>query len=70
MPAMVTPRILKEFIEYDFPGAYVNVLEKGQVSSGDNLSLVKPSDNLLTAHQLFQLLYAKKKDEKILRLLI
>ena len=63
---MVTPRILKEFIEYDFPGAYVNVLEKGQVY----LSLVNPSDNLLTAHQFFQLLYAKKKDEKILRLLI
>ncbi len=67
---MIIPRVLKEFIEYDFPGAYVNVLEKGQASSGDNLSLVKPSDNLLTSHQLCQLLYAKKKDEKILRLLI
>ena len=63
-------QILKEFIEYGFPGAYVKVLEEGQVSSGDNLSLVKPSDNLLTVHQFFQLLYAKKKDEKILRLLI
>ena len=63
-------QILKEFIEYGFPGAYVKVLEEGQVSSGDNLSLVKPSDNLLTVHQFFQLLYAKKKDEKILRLAI
>jgi MOSC domain-containing protein YiiM len=65
-----TQQILKEFIEYGFPGAYVKVLEEGQVSSGDNLSLVKPSDNLLTVHQFFQLLYAKKKDEKILRLAI
>jgi MOSC domain-containing protein YiiM len=63
-------QILKEFIEYGFPGTYVKVLEEGQVSSGDNLSLLKPSDNLLTVHQFFQLLYAKKKDEKILRLLI
>jgi len=63
-------QILKEFIEYGFPGAYVKVIEEGQVSSGDNLSLVKPSDNLLTVHQFFQLLYAKKKDEKILRLAI
>ena len=63
-------QILKEFIEYGFPGTYVKVLEEGQVSSGDNLSLVKPSDNLLTVHQFFQLLYAKKKDEKILRLAI
>ncbi|MGB5479952.1 MAG: MOSC domain-containing protein [Eudoraea sp.] len=63
-------QILKEFIEYGFPGTYVKVLEEGQVSSGDNLSLLKPSDNLLTVHQFFQLLYAKKKDEKILRLAI
>lgn len=26
------------------------------------------SDNLLTAHQFFQLLYAKEKDKKILKL--
>ncbi|MGB5206063.1 MOSC domain-containing protein [Eudoraea sp.] len=63
-----TQQILKEFIEYGFPGTYVKVLEEGQVSSGDNLSLVKPSDNLLTVHQFFQLLYAKKKDEKVLKL--
>jgi len=65
-----TQQILKEFIEYGFSGTYVKVLEEGQVSSGDKLILIKPSENLLTVHQLFQLLFAKKKDEKILKLAI
>ena len=65
-----TQQILKEFIEYGFPGTYVKILEEGQASTGDKLTLIEPSDNLLTVHQFFQLLYAKKKDEKILRLAI
>jgi MOSC domain-containing protein YiiM len=65
-----TQKILKEFIEYGFPGTYVKILEEGQVSSGDELTLIEPSDNLLTVHQFFQLLYAKKKDEKVLKLAI
>lgn len=62
--------ILKEFIEYGFPGTYVKILEEGQVSSGDKVTLIEPSDNLLTVHQFFQLLYAKEKDEKTLKLAI
>ncbi len=65
-----TQKILKEFIEYGFPGTYVKILEEGQVSSGDKLTLIEPSANLLTVHQFFQLLYAKKKDEKVLKLAI
>lgn len=65
-----TQQILKEFIDYGFPGTYVKILEEGQVSSGDKLTLIQPSDNLLTVHQFFQLLYAKKKDEKVLKLAI
>ena len=65
-----TQQILKEFIDHGFPGTYVKILEKGQVSSGDKLTLIQPSDNLLTVHQFFQLLYAKKKDEKVLKLAI
>lgn len=41
-----------------------------QVSLGDKLTLIQPSDNLLTIHQFFQLLYAKKKDQKIVKLAI
>jgi len=65
-----TQQILKEFIEYGFPGTYVKILEEGQVSSGDKLILIEPSANSLTVQQFFKLLYAKEKDEKILRLAI
>jgi len=63
-------QILKEFIEYGFPGVYVQILEEGQVFSGDKLILVSASDNLLTVRQFFQLLYAKEKDQKTLKLAI
>ena len=65
-----TQQILKEFIDHGFPGTYVKILEEGQVSSGDKLTLIQASDNLLTVHQFFQLLYAKKKDKKVLKLAI
>ncbi len=65
-----TQQILKEFIDYGFPGTYVKILEEGQVSSGDKLILIEPSANLLTVQQFFKLLYAKEKDQKILRLAI
>ena len=41
-----------------------------QVSLGDKLTLIQPSYNLLTIHQFLQLLYAKKKDQKIVKLAI
>lgn len=65
-----TQQILKEFIDYGFPGTYVKILKEGQVSSGDKLTLIQLSDNLLTVHQFFKLLYAKKKDKKVLMLAI
>jgi len=65
-----TQQILKEFIAYGFPGTYVRILEEGKVSPEDELILIKPSDNNLTIYQFFQLLYAKKKDKKLIRLAI
>jgi MOSC domain-containing protein YiiM len=65
-----TQQILKDFIDYGFPGTYIKILEEGEVSPEDELILIKPSDNLLTVYKFFQLLYAKKKDKKILKLAI
>jgi MOSC domain-containing protein YiiM len=63
-----TQQILKEFIDHGYPGMYVRILEEGKVSPEDELILIKPSDNLLTVYQFFQLLYAKKKDKKLVKL--
>lgn len=63
-------QILKEFIDYGYPGTYVRILEQGKVSPEDELILIKPSDNILTVYQFFQLLYARKKDKKLVKLAI
>ncbi|WP_297796568.1 MOSC domain-containing protein [uncultured Eudoraea sp.] len=63
-----TQQILKEFIEYGFPGTYVKILEEGLVSSGDRLTLIEASDSPLTVFEFFQLLYAREKDQKVLKL--
>lgn len=63
-----TQQILKEFIEYGFPGTYVKILEEGLVSSGDRLTLIEASDSPLTVFEFFKLLYAREKDQKVLKL--
>lgn len=63
-------QILKEFISYGYPGTYVRVLSEGRVSAGDSLILIKASENKLSVKQFFELLYAKKKDPKIVQLAI
>jgi len=65
-----TQQILKDFIDYGYSGMYVRVLEEGEVSPEDKLILIKPSDNILTVYQFFQLLYAQKKDKKLIKLAI
>lgn len=63
-------QVLKQFIDYGAPGAYVRVLQEGNVKVGDRFRLTEPSPNPLTVKQFFELLYAKEKDPDILRLAI
>ncbi|NAY93270.1 MOSC domain-containing protein [Muricauda sp. JGD-17] len=63
-------KILKEFIDHGFPGTYVKILEEGEVSVGDTIELIQESENPLTIHQFYQLLYAKTKDPKLIALAI
>ncbi|MEP0263719.1 MOSC domain-containing protein [Dokdonia sp.] len=61
-------KILHEFIEHGCPGVYVQVLKSGTVKVGDNFILEKESDNVLSIKQLYELLYAKEKDRKLIAL--
>ncbi|MBT2161771.1 MOSC domain-containing protein [Zobellia barbeyronii] len=60
--------ILKEYIDYGFPGTYVRILEEGEVKKGDELVLVEQSENRLTVKDFYQLLFMRKKDPSILQL--
>jgi len=61
-------RIIKEFIEHGHPGSYLRVLEKGKVSVGDRMELLEESKNSLSIHEFFQLLFAREKDQRLLKL--
>ncbi|WP_350287639.1 MOSC domain-containing protein [uncultured Croceitalea sp.] len=63
-----TQNILKEFIDHEYSGTYVKIIEKGKVEVGDTLTLVKESDNSLSVKQYYKLLFAKEKDMDTVRL--
>lgn len=65
-----TTNVLKQFIDLARPGTYVRVLEEGHISATDELILVERSKNGLTVAQLFNLYYAKDKDQNLLKLAI
>ncbi|MBT9189725.1 MOSC domain-containing protein [Zobellia russellii] len=60
--------ILKQYIDYGFPGTYVRILEEGEVKVGDELLLVEQSQNTLTVKDFYQLLFTRQKDPQILQL--
>ena len=62
--------VLKQFIDYGFPGTYVRVLEEGQVKNNDVFELVKPAKNSLTTAEFFNLLFSKNKNQELLNLAI
>ncbi|RKN78125.1 MOSC domain-containing protein [Ulvibacterium marinum] len=62
--------ILRQFIDHGYSGAYVRILEEGQVRTGDILQLEQASENPLTVKQFFNFLFERKKNPDILQLAI
>jgi len=59
--------ILKAFIDHGFPGSYIRILKEGFVKTGDRMVLQEEAKNSLTIAQMYQLLYAKEKDQDLLK---
>lgn len=59
--------ILKAFINHGFPGSYIRILKEGFVKTGDTMVLQEEASNSLTIAQMFHLLYAKEKDQVLLK---
>ncbi|MEP3836234.1 MAG: MOSC domain-containing protein [Algibacter sp.] len=55
--------ILKQFIDYGFPGTYIRVLKEGFVKTGDTFKLLEKAKNSISTHQFFNLLYSKEKNK-------
>ena len=61
-----TSDVLSQFIAHGFPGTYVRVLEEGLVKIGDTFKCIEHKENSLTTAQLFNLLFAKNKNQELL----
>ncbi|WP_417444677.1 MOSC domain-containing protein [Joostella sp.] len=63
-----TQKVLKQFIEHGFGGTYLSILEEGHVANNDEFVLVEQPENSLTVAQLFELLWAKEKNQELLKI--
>lgn len=63
-----TQKILRQFIDRNYPGTYVKILEEGEVQKGDEVQLVEQSKNTLTVQQFYELMFTKEKSKEILGL--
>jgi MOSC domain-containing protein YiiM len=60
--------VLRQFIDYGCPGTYVKVLNEGFVKEGDIMVLKKTAENSISIADFFNLLYAKEKDQDLLKI--
>ena len=61
-------QILRQFIEHPYPGAYVSVIEEGEVKKGDSMELVEIAANPLSIQEFYQLLFATEKNKDHLKM--
>ena len=63
-----TQQMLKQFIAHGIGGTYLSVLAEGFVAPNDSFTLVERPEISLTVAALFQLVHAKEKDPKLVRI--
>ena len=54
--------MVKQFIDAEFPGVYIRVIEEGEIKKGDELILLQRREESLSLREVYQLLYVAKKD--------
>ena len=60
--------MIRQFIERGYGGSYISILEEGTVAVGDEFILEKRSQQTLSVVALFQLVFAKDKNQDLLRI--
>ncbi len=54
------PEMVRDFWDSPFPGVYVRVIEKGVVTTGDEMSLVKRGSDSMSLAEVFALFTAER----------
>jgi len=65
-----TQNILKQFIKHGHGGTYLSILEEGYVDINDEFSLIERPEKSLTVAELFHLVFAKEKDQELLKIAV
>lgn len=63
-----TQKMIKQFVQHGIGGTYFSVLEEGHVQVGDEFVLIETPENTLSVAELFQLRFAKERDEHQLKI--
>jgi MOSC domain-containing protein YiiM len=63
-----TQKVLKQFIEHGYGGTYVSILDEGYVAVNDTFTLVERPTPSLSVAELFRLVHAKEKDQRLLKM--
>ena len=61
-------KVIKQFIEHGFGGTYFSILEEGYVNVDDEFTLIEHPETSLTVAELFHLVFAKEKDQELLKI--
>ncbi|MFT5435548.1 MAG: MOSC domain-containing protein YiiM [Ulvibacter sp.] len=65
-----TQKVLKQFVKHGFGGTYLSILEEGNVTINDDFTLVDRPETRISVAALFQLVFAKEKDQNLLKIAI
>ena len=63
-----TQEVIKQFIQHGYGGTYLSILEEGYVDVDDEFILVERPALSLSVADLFQLVFAKEKDQDLLKI--
>lgn len=65
-----TQKVLKEFINSNFPGIYLKVLEGEDVIAGDAMELIERQHNSMSVSEIYRLLYDKQPNQEDIKFAI
>ena len=63
-------KVIKKFVQHGFGGTYLSILEEGNVNVNDTFTLIERQKETLSVTQLFNLIFAKEKNQEHLKFAI
>ncbi|MBN3582858.1 MOSC domain-containing protein [Algoriphagus aestuarii] len=63
-----TQHVIKQFVQHGFGGTYFSILDEGLVAAGNEFELIDRPKESLSVADLFQLVFAKEKNQEHLKI--